>query len=55
MSDYAHYLLHRNAEQQITDRVKRAERARVPGRRRRAPGRHALATSLHHLADRIDV
>lgn len=54
MSDYAHYVIHRNADQQIAERVQRAERLRVPGGRRRWTGRHALASRLHHLADRID-
>ncbi len=41
------------AREQISERLARAERARVPGSHR-PRGRHALAQRLHRVADRID-
>ena len=44
----------RLAELQINERVERASRARVAGRRREH-GRQQLARRLHDLADRLEV
>lgn len=53
MSEYQHYVTYRNETEQVRDQVERAQRTRLPGRRRR-PGRQALARRLHSIADRLD-
>jgi hypothetical protein len=55
MSEYDHYVTYRMATDQLNERVERAERARLAGRRRRQRSRHAFAQRLHTIADRIDI
>jgi len=47
------FLTDQLAQQQIAERIARAERYRRPGARR-PHGRHALAQRLHRIADRLD-
>jgi hypothetical protein len=52
MTDHS-LLTEDHATSQIAERLRRAERSRVPGLRR-PRGRHALAERLHRVADRLD-
>jgi hypothetical protein len=52
MPDYC-LLTDELAASDIAERVRRAQRTRVPGQRR-PRGRHALAQRLHRVADRLD-
>lgn len=49
-----HYLIDRNATEQIRERVEQTQRSAIPKQRRRHAGRHALARRLHTFADRLD-
>jgi len=52
MPDYS-LLTDELAGSEIAERIRRAQRTRMPGPRR-PRGRHALAQRLHRMADRLD-